>query len=133
MNLDQRTIDLVAVAAEAADAIKGESIVAFNVSVRCPLTDVFVIVSGKSDRQVGAIVDEVQQRHAEAGAQAFRREGDQASRWVLLDYGALVVHVQHAEDREFYGLDRLWKDCPRMALPQVEGGAATARTLDEAS
>jgi ribosome-associated protein len=85
------------------------------------LTDVFVIVSGTSERQVGGIVDEVERQLAEHGAHPMRREGDRDWRWVLLDYGAIVVHVQHAEERDFYGLDRLWKDCPRVPLPQLEG------------
>ncbi|MDR1117688.1 MAG: RsfS/YbeB/iojap family protein, partial [Bifidobacteriaceae bacterium] len=70
MKLSARTLDLVETAARAADKVKGGKIVAFNVSVRCPLTDVFVIVSGNSDRQVGAIVDEVGRQLAEAGVHA---------------------------------------------------------------
>ncbi|MDR0432403.1 MAG: ribosome silencing factor [Bifidobacteriaceae bacterium] len=132
MTPDARTLGLVATAAQAADSIKAEQIVAFNVSVRCPLTDVFLIASGGSDRQVGAIVDAVERRVDEAGGHLVRREGDSTARWVLLDYGEFVVHVQHADDREFYGLDRLWKDCPRVALP-AEIGLATSRDALEAA
>jgi ribosome-associated protein len=117
MGLDRATVDLVEAAAAAAAEVKAEAIVAFNVSVRCPLTDVFVIVSGTSERQVGAIVDEVERRLITLGTRPVRREGGQGMRWVLLDYGVIVVHVQHSEERDFYGLDRLWKDCPRVPLP----------------
>ncbi|MDR1427085.1 MAG: ribosome silencing factor [Bifidobacteriaceae bacterium] len=120
MELDRRTLELVTAAARAAAKVKGEAITALNVSVRLPLTDAFVIVTGRSDRQVGAIVDEVERQLAARGAHTVRREGDQANHWVLLDFGELVVHVQHADDREFYGLDRLWKDCPRIALPHLD-------------
>ncbi|HLS00884.1 MAG TPA: ribosome silencing factor, partial [Beutenbergiaceae bacterium] len=75
-------------------------------------------VSGESERQVGAIVDAVEEAMRDAETQRLRREGTQELRWVLLDYGDIIVHVQHVEDREFYGLDRLWKDCPEIELPE---------------
>ena len=81
------------------------------------LTDVFVIVSASTDRQVGAIVDEVEDQLREKGAKPIRREGERDGRWVLIDYGDVVVHVQHEEERQFYALERLWRDCPLIDLP----------------
>lgn len=101
-----------AAAAAAADAL-GNDIVALDVSEQLVVTDVFVIVSAPSERQVGAIVDKVEEhlltRHA---TKTVRREGKGGGRWVLLDFADIVVHVFHDEDREFYALERLWKDCP---------------------
>jgi ribosome-associated protein len=138
MRLDHRTVELVRVAARAADKVKGEAITAFNVSVRCPLTDVFVIVSAGNPRQANALVDEIQRQLASAGAYCRRREGEASSSWVLLDYGEFVVHVQQAEEREFYGLDRLWKDCPLLDLelpgvPRPLAGIGAGTALDAAS
>ena len=81
----------------------------------------FVIVTGNNERQVEAIVDEVEEKLRRAGAKPVRREGRRDGRWVLLDYGDIVVHVQHAEERVFYALERLWKDCP--FIPFVDAAA----------
>jgi ribosome-associated protein len=88
------------------------------VSEQLVITDVFLLCSAANDRQVRAIVDEVEDRLRKAGARPVRREGEREGRWVLLDYLDIVVHVQHAEERTFYGLERLWKDCPRIELPE---------------
>lgn len=117
MPAEPRAIELTMKAAQAAADKHGEEIIALDVAERLALTDVFLIVSGESERQVGAIVDAVEEAMREANADPLRREGTQELRWVLLDYGDIVVHVQHVEDREFYGLDRLWKDCPEISLP----------------
>src|ERR1035437_534276 len=82
------------------------------------LRDVFPPCSAGDDPQVRAIVDEIEDRLRKAGAKPVRREGEREGRWVLLDYLDIVVHVQHAEERTFYGLERLWKDCPRIELPE---------------
>ncbi len=92
--------------------------IALDVSERLVLTDVFLVTSGSSERQVGAIVDGVEEAMHGAGVKALRKEGVGEGRWVLLDYGDIVVHVQHDEDREFYALERLWKDCPVVPLPE---------------
>ena len=76
-----------------------------------------MLCSAGNDRQVRAIVDEIEDRLREAGAKPVRREGERDGRWVLLDYVDIVVHVQHAEEREFYALERLWRDCPLIPLP----------------
>jgi ribosome-associated protein len=88
------------------------------VSEQLVITDVFLLCSAANDRQVRAIVDEIEDRLRKAGARPVRREGEREGRWVLLDYLDIVVHVQHAEERTFYGLERLWKDCPRIELPE---------------
>ena len=76
----------------------------------------FVIVSAANDRQVGAIVDEVEDKLRESGAKPVRREGQREGRWVLIDYGDIVVHVQHDDEYQYYDLERLWKDGPEIEL-----------------
>lgn len=99
-------------AAAAADAKNGTDIVALDVSGPLPLTDAFVLITGRNERNVHAIVDEIEDKLAEAGTKALRREGRTEGRWVLLDFGDIVVHVFHEEDRMYYSLERLWRDCP---------------------
>jgi ribosome-associated protein len=108
----------VAVAA-AADK-KAQDIVVLDVSEQLVITDCFVIASAPNERLVQAIVDEVEEKLRMHGAKPTRREGTREGRWVLLDFVDVVVHVQHAEERGFYGLDRLWKDCPRVRFPEAE-------------
>jgi ribosome-associated protein len=104
--------ELAVVAANAAADKLASDIVLIDVSERLAITDVFVIASGNSERQVEAIVDEVEDKLRAAGHKPLRREGKRDGRWVLLDYAEIVVHVQHQEERIFYSLERLWKDCP---------------------
>jgi ribosome-associated protein len=104
--------DLARTAAYAAADKLASDIVLIDVSDRLAITDVFVIATGNSDRQVGAIVDAVEERLRQVGVKPLRREGHRDGRWVLLDYTDVVVHVQQAEERVFYALERLWKDCP---------------------
>ncbi len=122
MTATDHAVELTHVAARAAGEKLAHQIVAFDVSDQLAITDVFVIASAGNDRQVKAVVDEVQAKLREAGAKPLRREGERQGRWVLLDYGEIVVHVQHDEEREFYALERLWRDCPLIDLPaDVEG------------
>jgi ribosome-associated protein len=112
-----RAIELTEIAAlAAADKLAGD-IVAFDVSDQLAITDVFLVCSGANDRQVSSIVDEVEHKLKEAGAKLTRREGQAEGRWVLLDYNDVVVHVQNKEERVFYSLERIWKDCPQIVLP----------------
>jgi len=111
-----RALQLVGVAAVAADSKQGEDIVALDVSGPLPLTDAFLLVTGRNERNVLAIASEVEDRMIEAGAKPLRREGRQEGRWVLLDFGEVVVHVFHEQDRMFYSLERLWKDCPVISV-----------------
>jgi ribosome-associated protein len=110
------SIELAQLAASAADAKQAENLVALDVSGPLPLADVFLLASGRNERNVIAIAEEVQDRLAEHGAKALRREGMSEGRWILLDFGDLVVHVFHEEDRMYYSLERLWKDCPVVPL-----------------
>ncbi|KAA9086799.1 ribosome silencing factor [Microbacterium radiodurans] len=105
-------IEMVGIAAAAADSKGGEDLVALDVSQPLPLVDAFLLVSGSSERNVAAIADAVEEAMLEAGHKRLRREGRTESRWVLIDFGDLVVHVFHDEERIYYGLERLWKDCP---------------------
>jgi ribosome-associated protein len=122
------SLELTRVAALAADAKQAENLVALDVSGPLPLTDVFLLASGRNERNVTAIAEEIQERLAEAGAKAIRREGLSEGRWVLLDFGDLVVHVFHEEDRMYYSLERLWKDCPVVPL-QVPAGSRAESDL----
>lgn len=108
---------LAEVAALAAADKLAHDVVAIDVSERLPLTDCFVIASAANERQVQAVVDNVEEKLRGEDAKPVRREGRQEARWVLLDFGDVVVHVLHDDEREFYGLERLWKDCPRIELP----------------
>jgi len=116
----QRSLQLAKVAALAAEEKIAEKVMAIDVSDQMPLTDVFVIASAPSERQVGAIVDEVEDRLRELGSKPLRREGEREGRWVLIDFGDIIVHVQHEEERDYYALERLWKDCPEIDLSLVE-------------
>jgi len=120
--------DLVRIAARAADSKQGEDLVALDVSGPLPLTDVFLLASGRNERNVLAIASEVEDKLNEAGVKTLRREGRAEGRWVLLDFGDLVVDVFHEEDRMYYSLERLWKDCPviPLDLPSAADSAATA-------
>jgi ribosome-associated protein len=109
------------VAAQAAADKKAQDILVLDVSERLVITDFFVIASAPNERQVQAIVDSVEEKLLAIGTKPVRREGTREGRWVLLDYVDIVVHVQHNEERSFYGLERLWKDCPRMELAE-DGG-----------
>jgi ribosome-associated protein len=111
-------LTLIKTAAEAASDKLAGDIVAFDVSEQLVITDAFLVCSAPNDRQVKAIVDEVEERLLRIGAKPVRREGERDGRWVLLDYNDIVVHVQHADERAFYGLERLWRDCPAIALPE---------------
>ena len=110
--------ELLQLAAVAADSKGGQDIIALDVSGPLPLTDVFLLVSGHVERNVIAIASEVEDRLNESGVKTLRREGKGEGRWVLLDFGDVVVHVFHEEDRMYYALERLWKDCP--VIPFVD-------------
>jgi ribosome-associated protein len=108
--------ELVRIAALAADSKQAEDLVALDVSGPLPLTDIFLLASGRNERNVLAVAAEVEDKLNEAGVKTLRREGRAEGRWVLLDFGDLVVHVFHEEDRMYYSLERLWKDCPTVPL-----------------
>jgi ribosome-associated protein len=117
MTATEQAVELVHTAARAASDKLAEDILAFDVSDQLVITDAFLLCSAGNDRQVRAIVEEIEDKMREAGAKPVRREGERDGRWVLLDYVEIVVHVQHVEEREFYALERLWRDCPLIPLP----------------
>ena len=117
MTATDRAIELVRIAAQAASDKLADDIIAFDVSEQLIITDAFVLCSAPNDRQVKSIVDEIEERLRLGGASPARREGERDGRWVLIDYDEIVVHVQHAEERAFYALERLWRDCPSIKLP----------------
>ena len=131
MTATERAVELVTTAAQAASDKLARDIIAFDVSDQLVITDAFVLCSAPNDRQVKAIVDEIEDKLRDRGAKPVRREGERDGRWVLLDYGEIVVHVQHDEERAYYSLERIWRDCPTIALPEsvssgqgVRGGEA---------
>jgi len=114
-----RSVELARAAAVAAAGKLASDIVALDVSDHLVITDVFLLASAPNDRQVRAIVDAVEEALHRRGVKPVRREGEREGRWVLLDYADLVVHVQHAQEREYYALERLWRDCPAVDLSDV--------------
>ena len=117
MTASARALELAIAAAEAASEKLAEDIVLLDVSETLVITDVFLVCSASNDRQVKAIVDGIEEALDKIDVDPVRREGEREGRWVLLDYIDLVVHVQHAEERTYYGLERLWKDGARLPLP----------------
>ncbi len=116
MTATPESIRLASAAASAADDKLATDVVAFDVSDQLALADVFVLCSAPTDRQVSAIVDAVEDRLKPLVGRPLRREGEREARWVLLDYADVVVHVMQSEDRAFYALERLWKDCPTLQV-----------------
>ncbi|WP_102192624.1 ribosome silencing factor [Microbacterium aurantiacum] len=112
--------EMLQLAAQAAASKGGEDLIALNVSEPLPLVDIFLLVTGNSERNVAAIADEIEDTLIEAGHKRVRREGRSEARWVLLDFGDLIVHVFHQEERVYYGLERLWKDCPVVPIQLAE-------------
>ncbi|MCW2757637.1 MAG: iojap-like protein [Nocardioidaceae bacterium] len=116
MTATERATELVREAAQAAADKLATNLIAFDVSEQLVITDVFLLCSASNERQVRSVVDAVEDRLREIGAKPVRREGERDGRWVLIDYADIVVHVQHEEERQFYALERLWRDCPAIAL-----------------
>ncbi|MFM7014248.1 MAG: ribosome silencing factor [Actinomycetota bacterium] len=118
MSATTSAIELAKLAASAAADKVAENPVALDVSAQMPLTDIFLIVSGRNERQVMAISDGVEEKLLESGVKLLRREGKAGGRWVLLDFGEIIVHVFHEQERVFYSLERIWGDCPVISLPE---------------
>jgi ribosome-associated protein len=125
---------LVRLAADAAAEKKAVDVVAFRVAELLVITDYFLIATGASDRQVGAVAEGIEDALREAGARPIGREGEREQRWILLDYGDFVVHVFRPDEREFYRLEKLWSDAPRLDLPAevVNAGRPEAALEDGA-
>jgi ribosome-associated protein len=114
MVVGSRTIELTKIAAAALADKLGDEIVAIDLSEQLVLNQVFLLVTGSNEPQLQALSEEVQKKLAEAGEKPVRKEGSGA--WILLDYSDLVVHIQSTELRNYYMLDRLWNDCPKIEL-----------------
>ena len=114
--MDQKELALLA--AKALDDKRGKDITVLKVDEMTVITDYMVIASGRSANQVKALADEVDERMAEHGIQLRRCEGQSDGRWIVMDYGTVLVQLFHREEREFYNLERLWSDgSNRMELP----------------
>lgn len=110
-------IDAVRIAAAAADRGKANDIVAFDVTDLLAFTEVMMIASASNERQVLAIAEEVEKDlHLKARLSPRSREGLTEGQWILLDYGDFVIHIMHQESRDYYGLERLWRDQPTIDL-----------------
>ncbi|MGE2719708.1 ribosome silencing factor [Mycolicibacterium celeriflavum] len=129
MSASDEAVRMAEVAAQAAASKVADDVVVIDVSNQLVITDCFVIASASNERQVNAIVDEVEEKMRLAGYKPARREGAREGRWTLLDYVDIVVHIQHQDERNFYALDRLWKDCP--TIPVDLDGPAAQPTADE--
>lgn len=112
--------EVALIAAKAADDKRGADIVVLDLRGISIMTDYFVIVDGDTEVQVRAIAEGIQKELEERGVPAMRREGWEDARWVLLDYGDTVIHVFRTEDREYYDLERLWGDAPRLVLDEAQ-------------
>ena len=119
MTASARSVELAEAAVSAAADKLASDLVILDVSEQLVITDCFVLASAPNDRQVRSVVDAIEERLLQLGAKPVRREGERDGRWVLLDYLDIVVHVQHAEERTYYSLERLWKDCPALPLPEA--------------
>ena len=133
MTATPRAIELLQIAARAADDKQADDLVALDVSGPLPLTDVFLLATGRSERNVVAIAGEIEDKMLEAGVKTLRHEGRAEGRWVLLDFGDVVAHVFHDEDRQYYALERLWSDCPTIPLDVLtESATAPAEVAADA-
>ncbi|ORI17225.1 ribosome silencing factor [Rhodococcus sp. 1168] len=117
MTATNEAVAMARIAALAADDKLATNVVVLDVSDQLFITDCFVIASASNERQVNAIVESVEDTLRESGFKPVRKEGTREGRWALLDYVDVVVHVQHEDERNFYALERLWKDCPTVEVP----------------
>lgn len=125
MTAHEESVRLITVAARAAADKKATEIRAYDVSEIVGITDAYLLATGSNEPQVKAIVEEIEEKLREDGGhKPIRREGDKEGRWVLLDFGDIVIHVQHEEEREYYALERLWRDSPLIDLPKDLHGPA---------
>ena len=131
MPASERALELVTAAAAAAVDKLATDVIALDVSDQLFITDAFLLASAPNERQVRAIADAVEEQLLPRGAKPVRREGEREGRWVLLDFIDVVVHVQHAEEREYYALERLWKDCPPIEVPTAAVAVPSSSPADQ--
>jgi len=123
LSASEKAIEIVQIAASAAVDKVAENLVALDVSNPIPLTDIFLIASGRNERQVMAISDAIEEKLLEHGVKLLRREGKSTGRWILLDFGEIICHIMHEEDRIYYSLERIWSDCPVISLEAVSASS----------
>lgn len=133
MTATERSIEIATVAAQAADAKLGQDIVIIDVSEQLVITDCFVVVTATNERQAAAITDAIEEALLAQKLKPVRREGAREGRWVLLDYVDVVVHVQHSDERNFYDLPRLWRDCPQIPFESAGGSSSAAQPEGDSS
>ncbi|MDO7867267.1 ribosome silencing factor [Nocardioides jiangxiensis] len=127
MTAHEESVRLITIAARAAADKKATEIRAYDVSEQVGITDAYLLATGNNEPQVKAIVEEIEDKLREDSAlKPIRREGDKEGLWVLLDFGDIVIHVQRQEEREYYALERLWRDSPLIELPKDLHGPADA-------
>ncbi|TCJ31074.1 ribosome silencing factor [Nocardioides jejuensis] len=127
MTAHEESVRLITVAARAAADKKATEIRAYDVSEAVGITDAYLLATGNNEPQVKAIVEEIEDKLREdSKLKPIRREGDKEGLWVLLDFGDIVIHVQRSEEREYYALERLWRDSPLIELPKDLHGPADA-------
>src|SRR3954462_5749316 len=127
MAASARAVELGLAAAQAAADKLAHDILLLDVSEQLVITDVFLLASAPNDRQGRAVVDEIEARLRDLGAKPIRLEAAEEGRWVLLDFGDIVLHVQHEEERIYYALERLWKDCPVIPFEDADRARAAER------
>jgi len=120
MTASSRALQSTVIAANAAREKLGLDVIAFDVSDQLGIAEVFLVVGAANERQAKAIADEIERQLTAIKEKPARVEGLREGRWVMLDYFDLIVHVQQTDERNYYDLERLWRDCPRIELP-VEG------------
>jgi ribosome-associated protein len=123
LSASDKALEIVQIAADAALEKVAENLVALDVSNPMPLTDIFLIASGRNERQVVAISDAIEQKLLEHGIKLLRREGKATGRWILLDFGDIICHIMHEQDRIYYSLERIWSDCPVISLGAVSASS----------
>ena len=131
MTAAAESLDMAKVAVAAAQDKVATDVTVIDVSEQLVITDLFVIASADNERQVNAVTDEIEDKMREAGYKPVRREGTREGRWALLDYVDVVVHVLHNDERHFYALERLWKDCPVLEIEGVRSAERTTYGTDE--
>ena len=119
MTATAQALATVALAADAASQKLATDLVALDVSDHMPLTDIFLLCSGRNERMVMSIADELEDTLGAQGIRKIRQEGRSLGRWILMDFGDVIVHIFHEEERLFYQLERLWRDCPVVPLPDA--------------
>ena len=114
----QSSMEMVRIAVDALREKKGKDIIALDVSGQTVLTDAFVIVTGQNSRQVSALTDAVDEALTRAGFEKKNVEGYHTGKWILLDFGDLIIHVFDVESRAFYDLERIWRDAERIQVSE---------------